>query len=1127
MRALRKWWWIFLAVPVALGLARLHFDMDVLDLLPADQPGLRGLKLYQERFSNARELILTVRFPNGTTAEQLAGELAAQLRSETNLVAGVSWQPPWMEQPAQAAEIAAYIWFNQPPEAFGALTNRLAPDHVKAALTEAREALATSLSPLDIARRAVDPYDLLNVPALTEFSGLSADQAQQMFASADGTFRLLFIEARGDLATYRDCAAWLSALKRAVGQFTAGKPEWAGTICNYTGRPAFVAEIATGMQRDLTGSITGTAVIIALLFWLAHRRWRPMLWLLFLLGLILISTMGLGSLLLGTINVVSLGFAAVLLGLAVDYAVVHYQEALAHPQLTVPQIRRAIAPSILWAAITTTSAFLVLNLGGLPGLAQLGSLVAIGVALAAVVMVVAFLPPLFPERCRPSATPERQSWWTFLFPNPPEPQPISAKPPRFDNRPALWLSFAITALAVGLVVCKPPVLDTTGNALRLRHSEAEMALKDITAAVGLPQEPIWCIATGSTESEVYQRLICAEALLRPARSNGCVNGYLLPTALWPRADCQVANRAAARWLGVQREQLHEAALREGFYTNALFLTDELLLTWARFGSMQEVSWPTNQMSQWLLKRFAARSTNEFFALGLVYPGTNQAATASLAALSEDFQKVGISLSGWPLLGIATLKRVQQRLWLMVVPMVALVLFSLWLAFRTVAEVLLGLAVLLLGGLCLLAVMGLAGWSWNLLNLMAVPLILGTGVDYGIFIQLGLRRHGGDASLVRRSIGRALLLCGGTAIAGFGSLAWSSNLGMASLGKVCAMGIAANMLISIFLLPSWWLAVAMRPAPASASRPADASPSALYRAGLWRAALIITRVTPRWLLQRLALLLADAYHLLNHERREAVLRNLLPALEGDRLAAIRMTRRVYRQFALKLLDLWSYENGVLCPIQPVQEPVFEAIKAARARGQGVLILTPHLGNWELGAPLFKNRGIPMVAITQGEPGSGFTELRSARRAKWGIETLVIGQDAFAFVEVIRRLQEGAVIALLLDRPSPATAVNVELFGRPFPASIAAAELARASGCAIFCVTIVRSDDRYLARLLQEMAYDRRSLGTREARQKLTQELMSVFEPEIHDHLDQWFHFVPIWPEEQRDQPAPVAPSLVST
>jgi predicted exporter len=105
-----------------------------------------------------------------------------------------------------------------------------------------------------------------------------------------------------------------------------------------------------------------------------------MLWLLALLGLILFATLALGALVLGTISVVALGFAAVLLGLAVDYAVVHYQEALAHPQMTVPEIRRAIAPSILWAAITTMSAFLVLNLGGLPGLGQLGSLVAIGIA---------------------------------------------------------------------------------------------------------------------------------------------------------------------------------------------------------------------------------------------------------------------------------------------------------------------------------------------------------------------------------------------------------------------------------------------------------------------------------------------------------------------------------------------------------------------------------------------------------------------------------------------------------------------------------------------------------------------------------------------------------------------------
>src|SRR5438270_12920572 len=152
------------------------------------------------------------------------------------------------------------------------------------------------------------------------------------------------------------------------------------------------------MERDITTSVGGTSVIIAVLFWLAHRRWKPMLWLLTLLALILGATLAMGGLIFGTISVISMGFAAILLGLAVRYAVVQYQEALAHPVLSVPEIRRAIAPSIFWAAVTSITAFLVLNFGGLPGLGQLGSLVGVGIALAAWVMIFAFLPPLFPER---------------------------------------------------------------------------------------------------------------------------------------------------------------------------------------------------------------------------------------------------------------------------------------------------------------------------------------------------------------------------------------------------------------------------------------------------------------------------------------------------------------------------------------------------------------------------------------------------------------------------------------------------------------------------------------------------------------------------------------------------------
>ena len=124
---------------------------------------------------------------------------------------------------------------------------------------------------------------------------------------------------------------------------------------------------------------------------------------------------------------------------------------------------------------------------------------------------------------------------------------------------------------------------------------------------------------------------------------------------------------------------------------------------------------------------------------------------------------------------------------------------------------------------------------------------------------------------------------------------------------------------------------------------------------------------------------------------------------------------------------------------------------------------------------------------------------------------MGEDAFAFVEIIKRLQAGATVALLVDRPPPPTAVTVELFGRPFQASIAAAELARASGCAIVPTFVVRKTGGYEAEILPEIVYNRAAIGDRAARIRLTQEILRAFEPAIRQHVAQWYHFVPVWPK----------------
>jgi lauroyl/myristoyl acyltransferase len=790
----------------------------------------------------------------------------------------------------------------------------------------------------------------------------------------------------------------------------------------------------------------------------------------------------------------------------VDYGVVHYQEALASPNATIPEIRRAIRPSIFWAAVTTISAFLVLNFGGLPGLAQLGSLVALGVMLSALVMLFAFLPPLFRDRIRKRAEQAAAGTPNTVSAPVEMPDAISSLRSRLVlGSTALLIVAAILVLSFGV-----PSLDHSANALRPQNSAAYAALDDIKNEL-THREPLWLIIRGHDEVEVAHRLEAAKAVLEQAASDGVIASFTLPTPLWPRPDFQASNRVFAAKLLDERESLRNASQTAGFSTNSFVMTDRILDTWQSALAQNGTFWPTNDMSRWIMEKVAAHPAGEFLAVGFIFGG--EATTESaLSGLSKELSDRGFILSGWELLGSSILRRVQDNMWKVLLPMVALVLLSLWLAFRRSVEILLSIGVLLLSGLCLLAVMRLAGWSWNLLNLMALPLMLGSGVDYSIFMQLALRRHHGNLAGAHHSVGRALLLCGGTAVAGFGSLSLSTNAGMASLGEVCAIGIGGNMLISVFLLPVWWRRLAGREFEKADWKPQPHSPSSLYRSELWRLGLAITRIVPPGLCDGMARLLAKVYWALARHRREIVIQNLLPPLNGDRAGASRKGRELIQQFAVKVADLLRYESGQGIEHLFAEWTGWEHFTKAQAKKRGVLLITPHLGNWEFGGPLLTKRGVNLQVITLAEPGGRFTELRKASRARWDIDTLVIGEDPFASVEIIRRLEAGATVALLMDRPPAGGRVMVELFGRPFEASVAAAELARASGCALLPVYVPHKGrgQGYAAHMLPPIEYDRASLRQREARQKLTQEIMRAFEAPIREHLDQWYHFVPIWP-----------------
>lgn len=1099
----RQWFWLLLAIPVALGVWRLRFDVDVLSLLPGDLPVVQGLKLYQQNFSSARELLVVLHAPDANTAETSARSLAEKLRTEPRLAHSVNWQSPWLEHPGQASELVAYLWFNQPPEVFQQLAERLAPTNLDSILLNTRDRLMTTMSPDEIARLGYDPYGLLDLPEDTVKSAPAFSQNGAPFASPDGLTRIIFVQSANELPNFKAASAWLKRVQNLVRDWRTNNKISDSIQINFTGGPAFMTEISQSMKSNIQASVIGTMLVIAALFWWAHRRWLPMLWLLTLLALVLGATMALGGLIFGAINVVSMGFAAMLLGLGVDYGLVMYQEARSSPGESAKQIRRGLGWGICWSAITTAGAFALLTFGGLPGLGQLGWLVAIGVILAAMVMLFAYLPPLLGRKnpttkvSSPSSHDRNRSSAAVAEP--------SAIP---------IVATILLALGIAFVLWRGfPHLDHSTAALRPRNIQAYDTLDQIKSIIGQNDNACWLIVSGDSEREVAQRLVETQSTLQNAVSNQNIAGFNLPITLWPRPDFQETNRLIARKLVDRRPVLTNALLSNGFTSNALALTENFLATWQRAANVTGVFQPTNAASEWITQKVMAQTTNQFFTLGLVSPMTN-----STPHLNAELPP-GVFLSGWSLLGSEILGVVKHDFIRVLMPMAALLLISLWLAFKRLREVILSLGTLAFSIAALLAIMRLAGWSWNLMNMTALPLLFGSGIDYGIHIQLALRRHGGNLPATHRTVGRALLLCAGTTIAGFGSLAWSTNTGLASLGKICATGIACSYLASVFLLPFWWKLLAGRnvieagdqeiPSATRDSRPS--TPSALYSVQFWKLGLRLARLLPVGVSYWLADGAGEIYWLLVKSRREVVIQNLLPVLKNDRAAARRQAKQLFRNFTRKLVDLWRYEDGM--PIDKLLGKSFgwENFEAAQAQKRGVVLLTLHLGNWEFGAPWLAQRGTQLHVVTLTEPSAAFTELRKAARARWNVETLVVGDDPFAFVEIIRRLEAGATVALLVDRPTKNSSVEVELFHQPFAASVAAAELARASGCAILPVFLPRENGSYTGHILPQIAYDRAALRDREARRKLVQEIMRAFEPAIRQHPDQWYHFVPVWPE----------------
>jgi len=181
---------------------------------------------------------------------------------------------------------------------------------------------------------------------------------------------------------------------------------------------------------------------------------------------------------------------------------------------------------------------------------------------------------------------------------------------------------------------------------------------------------------------------------------------------------------------------------------------------------------------------------------------------------------------------------------------------------------------------------------------------------------------------------------------------------------------------------------------------------------------------------------------------------------------------------------------------------DRLKEAAAAGKGVILVTAHFGNWELGGAVLGALGYPVNAVVLPQRMKRLNRLLQDQREKRGIRLLPLGKSARGLV---RCLRGGDVVALLADRDFTRHHHAIDFFGRPARLPLGAAWLSLHTGAPIVPTFLLRQeDDTFLLRMHQpiwpEQAGDVNAIMTR---------IRDALQAEIGERPYQWFIFRDFW------------------
>lgn len=765
----RRWRWLSLAWLLIVAVVAVHqwqfwkhppIDSDILALLPRDADD-HVLADATERIAgaSARQMVVMLGAPAAEQArlaeQRFRQSLAAQERTHA--------------LPFTSAGTVA-DWFPQARAFYAPHRDRLLTSGQRTSLQTAstdelaQAALATLFGPMGAPRMTQWRQDPLGLwpqwwQARAAASGLQASD-DGLLESQGRYWAVLTFQTRASAFRLDGKPVIGDVLDRAAMAANAAVPS---LRILHAGVPLHAEAAAVQASREINTIGWGSLAAVLLLVFLSFRSLRPILLVAASLLIGCATALSVTAWVFGEVHLLTLIFGASLVGVAEDYGIHWFASRQGVPAERRWSLLRHLLPGLWLALVTSAVAYLALGLAPFPGLRQMALFSVVGLA-AAFMTVICGFPWL--DGGRVGETRFSRAIGGSL-----------ARWPRVRGN-AAWGIVGLCTL--GLFIGGVWQLRGNDDLRSLQSSPPELMAQQVEIAglLGMPSPAQFYLVRGANAEQVLQREEALTRRLRELADKGIIRGHRavsdwLPSLRQQAADSRLTARLETEVIGKVSQALGEPSLQRAPFEDR---------------PMDMQSWLDSPASTPFRHQWLGRLGDQVTSVVMIDDLGNPAALEALRKQADGID--GVRWVNRTADFSSLLRHYRHLMSALLLAGAALVFAVLWWRYRASAwRVILPT---LIAGALTVALLGWFGQPMQLFNVLALMLLLGMGIDYGIF----LNEHRDDPTAW-------MAVCIGAASTwlSFGLLALSATPALRAFGLTLLLGIGLVWLISPLFRPS--------------------------------------------------------------------------------------------------------------------------------------------------------------------------------------------------------------------------------------------------------------------------------------------------------------------------------------